>query len=155
MRIFIINLQKSSHQFFNTPPHLDHFRLFPVEFACWTQCFHEHKLVEKIHFRGSRGRTVHQDAEKVRQESEFKKNFVNRLSSPSASKRVPYHVVLGVWSMADWLTCSAFTHRARVHSRAQKSFFILLSKFIKFLHINIFMGNTMALIFFHKTFGKI
>jgi hypothetical protein len=38
--------------------------------------------------------------------------------------------------LAEWLTCSTFTHRAWVRSRAQKSFFILLSKFMKFLHIH-------------------
>ena len=91
------------------------------------------------------GCLAHQNAEKVQA----------IVSSPSASKRVPYHGVLGVWPMADWLTCSAFTHRARVRSRAQKSFFILLSKFMKiFAYPHFYAGNTMALLFFHENFWK-
>ena len=76
------------------------------------------------------------------------KQLANRLSSLSALKRVLYH---GILPMADWLTCSAFTHRARVRSCAQKSFFILLSKFMKiFAYPHFYAGNTMALLFFHE-----
>jgi hypothetical protein len=51
--------------------------------------------------------------------------------------------VLGIWSMADWLTCSAFTHRAWVRSRAQNSFFLFCCQNSwKFLHIHIFMRGT-------------
>jgi hypothetical protein len=45
-----------------------------------------------------------------------------KVFSPRASKRVPYYEVLGVF-MAEWLTRSVFTQRARVRSRAKKSFF--------------------------------
>ena len=65
----------------------------------------------------------------------FEKNLISiyRLSSPSVSKRVPYQ---GVSPMAEWLTRSALTLRARVRSRALKSFFILLLKIIKILKLS-------------------
>src|SRR4051794_15757390 len=55
--------------------------------------------------------------------------------------------------MADWLTCLAFTYRARVRYRAQKSFFIFAQihgKFFTYSHL--YAGNTMALLFFHENF---
>jgi hypothetical protein len=57
--------------------------------------------------------------------------------------------------MDDWLTCSAFTHRARVRSLAQKPFFYFLSKFMKiFAYPHFYTENTMALLFFHENFWK-
>src|SRR4051794_39638391 len=80
-------------------------------------------------------------------------NVANRLSSPSVSKRVPYH---GVLPMAEWLKRSAFTQKARVRSRTKKSFFILLSKAIKiFTYPYFYTENTMALLFFHEKLEKI
>ena len=57
--------------------------------------------------------------------------------------------------MTEWLTRSAFTQKARVRSRAQSQFFILLSKVIKiFAYPYFYAGNTMALLFFHENFWK-
>jgi hypothetical protein len=82
------------------------------------------------------------------------KNVANRFSSQSASKRVPYHEVLWVLPMAEWLKRLVFTQRARVQSRAQKSVFILLSKVIKiFAYPYFYVGNTMVLLFSVKTFN--
>jgi hypothetical protein len=58
--------------------------------------------------------------------------------------------------MAEWLTCSAFTHRTWVRFRAQKSFFILLSKFMKIVAYPPFYEGTRWRYYFSmKTFGKI
>jgi hypothetical protein len=83
-------------------------------------------------------------------------NVAYLLISPSASKQVPYHGGLWVVPMAEWLKHSALTYRMRVRSRAQKSFFILLSKVKQiFAYPHFYARNTMALLFFRENFRKI
>jgi hypothetical protein len=98
--------------------------------------------------------TTHQRGKRCRQGSKFKK-----MSSIDSARRVlqnEYHISWGFGLTHGRLTnCSAFTHRAKARPRAQKSVFIL-SKFIKiFGYPHFYAGNTMALLFFHETFGKI
>jgi hypothetical protein len=57
--------------------------------------------------------------------------------------------------MAEWLTHSALTHSARVRSRTLKPFFNFIVKNHENFCLSTFLcGNTMALLFFHKNFGK-
>jgi hypothetical protein len=84
----------------------------------------------------------------------LKKYKMSPINSARRALQDEYHIM--GFPVANWLTCSAFTHRARVRSRTHKSFFILLSKFMKIFSYPHFMRGTRKHYYFSmKTFGKI
>jgi hypothetical protein len=54
--------------------------------------------------------------------------------------------------MTDWLKHLALTHRVRVRSRAQKSFYFVVKIHENFCISTFLCWNTMALTFFHENF---